>query len=80
VGLLRAILVLAATASAIAQFLQERRRLKVISGLPGRRARDYYERTRARDERFLLALTAVLVVAAVAALVVTFGHAGVSRG
>jgi hypothetical protein len=75
---LRVILFLAAGASAVAQFLQERHRLKVISELPGPRARDYYERSRARDEGFLIALTLALVVAAGVALAVTFGGSGAS--
>jgi hypothetical protein len=73
VPILRILLVVAAALGAVAQFVQERHRLNVIKGLPGRQARDYYERTRERGERFMIAVTAVLAVAAVAALVVTFG-------
>lgn len=70
--LLRAILVLAAGAGALGQFLQERHRLKVITSLSGRKARDYYEATRTRDERLMLGFTIALVVAAAAAMFVTF--------
>jgi hypothetical protein len=76
VTILRFALVLAATLSSLGQFLQERHRLKVIASLPGRRARDHYEKTRARDERLMLGVTLVLVVAAIAALALTFGRGG----
>jgi hypothetical protein len=75
VSIFRIVVVVAACASAIAQFLQERRRLDVIKGLPGREARDYYEATRERGERFMLALTLLLALAAAIALVVTFWRA-----
>jgi len=71
--ILRILLIAAAALGAVAQWLQERRRLDVIKGLSGRQARDYYERTRERGERFMIAVTAVLALAAVAALVITFG-------
>ena len=71
-SILRIALVVAASLSSLGQFLQERHRLKVITSLPGRRARDYYESTRTRDERLMLGVTIVLVLAAAAALVVTF--------
>jgi hypothetical protein len=70
VPLFRLILVAAAVVTALAQFLQERHRLKVIERLPGRQARDYYERTRERDERLMIGLTAVLAIASAAALIV----------
>ncbi|HVZ74879.1 MAG TPA: hypothetical protein VHJ20_21000 [Polyangia bacterium] len=72
--LLRVILVLAAGVSALAGYLQERRRLKVMSALPPREARDYYETVHARDERVLLAFTILLVVGAVAAIAVTLAR------
>jgi hypothetical protein len=75
VPMVRLILVAAAGVTAVAQFLQERHRLKVIERLPGRRARDYYERTRERDERLMLGVSVALALAAGAALVVTFGRA-----
>jgi hypothetical protein len=67
--MVRLILVAAAGVTAVAQFLQERHRLKVIEQLQGRQARDYYERTRERDERLMLGVTVALAVAAAAALV-----------
>jgi hypothetical protein len=42
--------------------------------LPGRQARDFYERTRERGERFMAGLTVLLVLGAVAALIDTFGR------
>ena len=67
---LRLILVVVAGLTTAAQLWQERQRLKLIERLPGRQARDYYEATRARDERLMVAVTALLAVAAVAAIVV----------
>jgi hypothetical protein len=77
VRILRLILVVAAGVMVVAQQLQERHRLKVIERLPGLRARDYYETTRERDERLMMAVTGLLALAAVAALVVvaTLGRA-----
>jgi uncharacterized iron-regulated membrane protein len=66
----RLILVLVVALTTGAQIWQERRRLDVIKRLPGRQARDHYEATRARDERLMLIVTAVLTLAAAAALVV----------
>ena len=68
--ILRLLLVLAAAASALGQFLQERHRLKLLGQLPGRQARDTYEKIRARDGRFMLVFTLVLVAVAVTALIV----------
>ena len=73
--LVRIILVLAASLGALGQFLQERRRLEIVKRLPGREARDYYEATRERSERFMTFVTALLVVAAVGSLVVMFARA-----
>jgi hypothetical protein len=70
VRVLRLILVLVAALTSGGQLWQERRRLKVIERLPGREARDHYEATRARDERFMIGVTAALALAAIAALVV----------
>ena len=46
-----------------------------LEGLPGRQARDYYERTRERGERLMLGVSVALALAAVAALVATVGRA-----
>jgi hypothetical protein len=75
VPILRIVLVLGAVITAVAQFLTERHRLKVIERLPGREARDYYEATRERGERLMMAVAGVATIAAVAALVVTHGRA-----
>lgn len=72
--LLRLILVLAAALTTGAQLWQERRRFKVLERLPGREARDHYEATRARDERLMVGVTAVLALAAIAGLVVLATH------
>jgi hypothetical protein len=77
--MVRLILVAAAGVTAVAQFLQERHRLKVIAQLPGRQARDYYERTRERGERLMLGVTVALALAAAAALVAIGGPGGVSE-
>ena len=67
---LRLILVLAAALTTAAQLWQENRRFKLLERLPGREARDHYEATRTRDEHLMVGVTAALVVAAVAALIV----------
>ena len=67
---LRLLLVVVAGLTTAAQLWQERQRLKVIERLPGPQARDYYEATRARDERLMLAVTALLGLGAVAAVAV----------
>jgi hypothetical protein len=69
VSIVRIILVLGASIAAVAQFLTERHRLKVIQRLSGPEARDYYEATRERGERLMIAVTAALALAAVGALV-----------
>jgi hypothetical protein len=71
--LFRLALVIAATLAVMGRYLQEQHRLSIIRRLPGARARDYYERTRERSERFLGVLTAVLAALAVAAALYTFG-------
>jgi hypothetical protein len=74
VPIVRVILVVAACLGALGQFLQERGRVEVIKRLPGREARDYYEATRERSERFMITVTALLALAAVGSLVVTFAR------
>ena len=71
---LRLILVLAAALTTAAQLWQENRRFKLLERLPGREARDHYEATRARDERLMIGVTAVLALAAIAGLVVMATH------
>jgi hypothetical protein len=66
---IRIMFVAAALAGALAEYIQERHRLKVIQTLPGKQARDYYESVRDRRERFMVVVTAALVVAAVVAVV-----------
>jgi len=64
------IIVVVAGLTTAGQLWQERQRLKVIERLPGRQARDHYEATRSRDERLMVAVTVLLALAAVAAVVV----------
>ena len=70
--LLRLVLVIAATLAAVARYLQEAHRLTVIRRLPGDKARDYFERTRERSERFLAVLTGALALLAVGSAVYTW--------
>jgi hypothetical protein len=74
VPIVRVILVVLACLGAAGQFWQERRRLEIVKRLPGREARDYYEATRERSERFMIFVTILLVLAAVAAVVVTLAR------
>ena len=77
--LLRIVLVAVAAMAVAGQYVTERRRLARFQSLPGERARDYYERTRARAGRTMLGLTLVLALAAVAALLrVSVFRAGAS--
>jgi hypothetical protein len=69
VSIVRIILVLGAGITAVAQFLTERHRLKVIQRLPGREARDYYEATRERGERLMIGVTVAIGLAALGALI-----------
>lgn len=68
--MLRLILFVAVGLTTAAQLYQERRRMKTLERLPGPKARDHYEATRTRDERLMVAVTAVLALAAVAATIV----------
>ena len=63
-----AIVALAALAT-LGGYFQEKKRLATILGLPAAAARDLYEKAQARRDRLMVAVTAVLVVGAVAALV-----------
>jgi hypothetical protein len=76
VRILRLILFGLAALTTAGQLWQERRRLRRLEHLPGPAARDHYEATRARDERLMIAVTATLAVAAVAAVVVLARHGG----
>ena len=66
--LFRAIVVLAAVAAAVGQYLQEHYRLLAIDKLPVGQALDRYEKRRVRSERMLLVLTLLSAVAGLAAL------------
>ena len=73
--IVRIIIIAVVALTSAGQVFQERRRLDVVRRLPGREARDYYEATRERAERSMTIVTIVLALAAVGALVATFGRA-----
>jgi hypothetical protein len=62
-----AIVALAALAT-LGGYFQEKKRLASILSLPAAAARDLYEKAQARRDRVMLAVTLVLVVGAVIAL------------
>lgn len=47
---------------------QQARRLTIVSALPARKARDFLEATRARDEWMMAVVAAIFAVGALAAL------------
>jgi hypothetical protein len=72
--LMRMIAVAGAVLVIAVQYLQELRRLGTVERLPGGEARDFYERTRRRNERFLLAVA--VAFAALAAGAATYYFLG----
>ena len=68
-----AIVALAALAT-LGGYFQEKKRLASILSLPAAAARDLYEKAQARRDRVMMAVTAVLVVGAVAAVLVVKAH------
>jgi hypothetical protein len=70
--LLRLAVVVIATLAVTGTYLLEVRRLSIIKGMPGDKARRFYEATRERDERLLTWVTAVLLAMAIAAAVYVF--------
>ena len=67
--LVNAALVVLALLATLGGYLQEKNRLATILALPPAQARALYERAQLRRERVLIAVTALLIVAAIAALV-----------
>jgi len=67
--LVNAALVVLALLATLGGYLQEKHRLATILALPPAEARVLYERAQLRRERVLIAVTALLIVAAIAALV-----------
>ena len=65
-----AIIALAALAT-LGGYFQEKKRLGAILALPAAAARDLYEKAQTRRDRVLMLVTAVLVVGAIAAIVLT---------
>jgi len=55
-------------------YLQEKKRLETIRGLPPAAARDLYERAQVRRDRLLMTITGVLMACAVAALILFKVH------
>ena len=68
-----AIVALAALAT-LGGYFQEKKRLASILSLPAAAARDLYEKAQARRDRVMIAVTAVLVVGAVAAVLLVKAH------
>ena len=65
--------VLAVVALAAAgHWWQQARRLKIIRALPGPKARDYFEATRARDEWMMVAVAVLFAAGAIAAVLYVF--------
>ena len=67
--LVNAALVVLALLATLGGYLQEKNRLATILALPPAKARALYERAQLRRERVLIAVTALLIAAAIAALV-----------
>jgi hypothetical protein len=70
--LVRLAIVIVATLAVAGTYLQEVRRLSIIRGMPGDKARRYYEATRERDERMLTWVTVILALMATTAGVYVF--------
>ncbi len=66
--LLNAAIVALALLATLGGYLQEKKRLETMRALPPAAARDLYEQAQVRRERVLMAVTGVLIAAAVAAL------------
>ncbi len=64
--LVRLIVLGTAGFAALAGYIQEGRRLAAIRQMPGDKARDFYEAVRARDERLMWVVAALLAVGAAA--------------
>ena len=66
--LLNAAIVALALLATLGGTLQEKKRLETMLALPPAAARDLYEKAQVRRERVLMVVTALLIAAAVAAL------------
>ncbi len=67
--ILRAIAVVLTVVMMVGRYFQERKRLAIVSRLPGDHARLFYESTRRIGDRSLIVVTALFVSGAVAAVV-----------
>lgn len=70
--LIKLALIAVSSLAVVGHYLQQRRRLGIIRGLPGHKARAYYEATRQRDEWMMVVLAALFATGAAAALVYVF--------
>ena len=68
--LLNAALIILTGLATVAGYLQEKKRLATIRALPAARARDLYDAAQKQRERVMIAVTVVLILGAVAAVVV----------
>ncbi|HVR62774.1 MAG TPA: hypothetical protein VMU50_12805 [Polyangia bacterium] len=66
--------------AAAGHWWQQARRLKIIRALPGPKARDYFETTRARDEWMMVVVAALFGAGAIAAVVYVFAWPALRGG
>ena len=66
--LLNAAILALALLATLGGYLQEKKRLETMLAMPPEAARDLYEKAQVRRERVLMVVTALLIAAAVAAL------------
>jgi len=74
VKLVSAAIVALAMLATLGGYLQEKKRLETIRGLPPTAARDLYERAQVRRDRLLMTITGVLMAGAAAALILFKVH------
>ena len=68
--LLNAALIILTGLATVAGYLQEKKRLATIRALPAARARDLYDVAQKRRERVMIAVTVILALGAVSAVLV----------
>ena len=72
--LVSAAIVALAMLATLGGYLQEKKRLETIRGLPPTAARDLYEKAQVRRDRLLMTITGVLMAGAAAALILFKVH------
>ena len=72
--LVSAAIVALAMLATLGGYLQEKKRLETILGLPPAAARDLYEKAQVRRDRLLMTVTGVLMAGAAAALILFKVH------